>query len=153
MLILLLAFLMPAADAIILNPIPPTHLKLVRENPDPPTCEELEARLIKFSENARAEDNALFGFMTDVSSINLSWYQELQPLENTTQTISVGTFKDIYSGVNEINNVMTDVSSNSSVLAGEMDLILQAVHNCLKPRSLNGNHSGNRSGHARKKRR
>jgi hypothetical protein len=127
--------LLHSAFALTLQPAPLAPSPHLPFDPDPNApvynCTEVYQKLSDFASKSGDYQVALTNFMNQVSDATNSWYQTLQPLEGTTQTIAPDTFAPIQDGSTQIGKISQVASDNSTLLANELARILASLQPCL----------------------
>lgn len=95
------------------------------------SCSEIVPALEEYHSLARSNEEALAGFIVEVTNVMFDWHENLRPLEGSSQPIPVGTFDPIYEGAGQIEEVVGLIYENSDQLAARMEVILQSVKDCL----------------------
>lgn len=109
---------------------PDKALPINVEDPNPIPCGQIATRLEDYNRMARQHDLSVSTFLGEVTGKMLSWYDLLQPLEGTPDSLPIGVFAPLQDGANKITAVTDLAYENSSLLATEMDRIIQSLKEC-----------------------
>lgn len=93
-------------------------------------CSEISSRLDQYNRMARQHDSSVATFLGEVTGRMLGWYDLLQPLEGASDSLPIGVFAPLQDGANKIATVTDLAYENSSLLATEMDRIIQSLKEC-----------------------
>jgi hypothetical protein len=93
-------------------------------------CDKIVGRLQEYAKMTRENEVALLSFLGDVASRVRTWYDVLQPLEGTSQTIAVETFAPVREGANQISKINDMASENMELLVRELNLISTSLQAC-----------------------
>ena len=129
----LFALLINSAAAVTLSALPegPTSPLPVSDGSGNYPCDQILAKLAAYNTLARQHDASLEGFFSQIVNTVSAWYNLLSPLENTPQTVAVGTFDPLQDGADKISKATDAAYDNSALLSQEMDRILLSMKACV----------------------
>ncbi|MGE4130201.1 MAG: hypothetical protein AB7F86_01110 [Bdellovibrionales bacterium] len=93
-------------------------------------CDQIPAALQQYNSMEREHEASVGTFFTEVENRMQEWYSVLQPYEGTAEPLPVGLFDPLSNGAGQIGMVNSMISDNSSLLAVEMDRIMESLRAC-----------------------
>lgn len=120
------------AEALPLKPLEPINQVALQVNENEPNiaCDQINARLTKYSDMARSHNNSVTAFLTQLTQVVGEWHDLLSPYENNGKTLETGTFDILTESGEKIYQATDYAINNTSLLANELDRIIVSLRDC-----------------------
>lgn len=136
LLYILVALSIKPALAVELQPLgkpPEERLKIDKDQANIP-CDQIQARLMKYSQMSATHNSSVTGFLTQLTEKLVEWHGELSPMEGTANPVPQGQFDVLTDASNKISEITNYAFDNTDLLANELDRIIVSLRDnqCIK---------------------